>query len=96
VREVLTGHASKTRGSGQSGVACQPTSRLQQQANTGYAPREEGDDLHGLGRLSAGPGGKLSANAEAADDPVIKQEHFELAVVCEQVANSIEDRLPGG
>jgi hypothetical protein len=34
--------------------------------------------------------------AEAADDPVIKQEHFELAVVCEQVANSIEDRLPGG
>jgi len=34
--------------------------------------------------------------ADAADDPLIKQEHFELAAVCEEVANYIEDRLTGG
>jgi hypothetical protein len=34
--------------------------------------------------------------AETADDPLVKQEHFELAAVCEEVANSIGDRLPGG
>jgi hypothetical protein len=34
--------------------------------------------------------------AEAADDPVIKQEHFELAAICDEVANHMEDRLTGG
>ena len=34
--------------------------------------------------------------AETAEDPLVKQEHFELAAVCEEVANSIGDRLPGG
>jgi hypothetical protein len=28
--------------------------------------------------------------------PIVKQEHFELATVCEEVANHIEDRLTGG
>ena len=34
--------------------------------------------------------------AETAQDPLVKQEHFELAAVCEDVANGIGDRLPGG
>jgi hypothetical protein len=34
--------------------------------------------------------------AEIAQDPLVKQEHFELAAVCEEVANNIGDRLPGG
>jgi hypothetical protein len=34
--------------------------------------------------------------AEAAEDPLIKQEHFELAAICEEVANHIEDRRTGG
>jgi hypothetical protein len=34
--------------------------------------------------------------AETAEDPFIKQEFVELAAVCEEVANSIEDRLPSG
>ena len=34
--------------------------------------------------------------AETANDPLVKQEHFELAAVCEEVANHIEDRLTGG
>jgi hypothetical protein len=34
--------------------------------------------------------------AESAEDPLVKQEHFELAAVCEEVANGIGDRLPGG
>ena len=34
--------------------------------------------------------------AEAPEDLLIKQEHFELAAVCEEVANHIEDRLTGG
>ena len=34
--------------------------------------------------------------AEIAEDPLVKQEHFELAAVCEEVANNIGDRLPGG
>ena len=34
--------------------------------------------------------------AESAEDPLIKQEHLELAAICEEVANHIEDRLPGG
>jgi hypothetical protein len=34
--------------------------------------------------------------AETTKDPLIKQELFELAVVCEEVANNIEDRQPGG
>ncbi len=34
--------------------------------------------------------------AEEAKDDFVKQELLELAVVCEEVANSIEDRLTGG
>jgi len=34
--------------------------------------------------------------AEQAYDPVIKDELLELASVCEEVANNIEDHLPGG
>jgi hypothetical protein len=34
--------------------------------------------------------------AETAEDPLIKQELLELAATCEEVANNIEDRLPGG
>ena len=34
--------------------------------------------------------------AEQTDDPVIKAEMLELASVCEEVANNIEDRLTGG
>jgi len=34
--------------------------------------------------------------AEKAEDPSIKQDLLDLAVVCEDVANDIEDRIPGG
>jgi hypothetical protein len=34
--------------------------------------------------------------AEIAEDSLVEQEHFELAAVCEEVANNIGDRLPGG
>ena len=34
--------------------------------------------------------------ADEAKDDFIKKELLELAVVCEEVANSIEDRLTGG
>ena len=34
--------------------------------------------------------------AETAEDPFIKRELLDLAAVCEEVANSMEDRLPGG
>jgi hypothetical protein len=34
--------------------------------------------------------------AEQTDDPVIKNEMLELASVCEEVADNIEDRLTGG
>ena len=34
--------------------------------------------------------------AEQADDPVVKNELLELASVCEEVANNIEDHLAGG
>jgi hypothetical protein len=34
--------------------------------------------------------------AEQADDAVVKNEMFELASVCEDVANNIEDNLTGG
>jgi hypothetical protein len=34
--------------------------------------------------------------AERADDPVVKNELLELASVCEEVANNIEDHLTGG
>ena len=32
----------------------------------------------------------------AAEDPSIKQELLDLAVVCEEAADNIEDRMPGG
>jgi hypothetical protein len=34
--------------------------------------------------------------AETADDPVLKEELLDLAATCEEVANNIEDRTPGG
>jgi len=34
--------------------------------------------------------------AEKAEDAVVKQEFLELADVCEDVANNIEDRLTSG
>ena len=34
--------------------------------------------------------------ADQRDDPVIKNEMLDLALVCEDVANNIEDRLTGG
>jgi hypothetical protein len=34
--------------------------------------------------------------AEKAEDPLIKQEFFELAEVCEEVANNIDDRRASG
>jgi hypothetical protein len=34
--------------------------------------------------------------AEKTEDAVIKQELFELAAVCEEVANTMEDRLTSG
>jgi hypothetical protein len=34
--------------------------------------------------------------AEQADDPVVKNELLELASVCEEVADNIEDHLTGG
>jgi hypothetical protein len=34
--------------------------------------------------------------AEQADDPVVKHEMLELASVCEEIANNIEDHLTGG
>jgi len=34
--------------------------------------------------------------AEQTDDPVVKNEMLELASVCVEVANNIEDHLAGG
>jgi hypothetical protein len=34
--------------------------------------------------------------AEQTDDPIIKNEMLELASVCEEIANDIEDHLTGG
>jgi hypothetical protein len=34
--------------------------------------------------------------AETAEDLRIKQELLDLAAICEEVANNIEDRMPGG
>jgi hypothetical protein len=34
--------------------------------------------------------------AEQVDDPVVKHEMLELASVCKEVANNIEDHLTGG
>jgi len=34
--------------------------------------------------------------AEKAEDLSIKQELLDLAVVCEDVANDLDDRIPGG
>ena len=34
--------------------------------------------------------------AETAEDPSLKEELFVLAAVCEEAANNIKDRMPGG
>jgi hypothetical protein len=39
---------------------------------------------------------KYRQAAEQTDDPAIKDELLELASVCEEVANNIEDHLTGG
>jgi hypothetical protein len=39
---------------------------------------------------------KFRQLAETAEDSSIKQELLDLAAVCEEVANNIEDRMPGG
>ena len=39
---------------------------------------------------------KFRQLAETAEDPSIKQELLDLAAVCEEVANNIEDRMPDG
>jgi hypothetical protein len=39
---------------------------------------------------------KYRALAEGALDPAIKVEFFELADICEEVANKIEDRMTAG
>ena len=39
---------------------------------------------------------KFRQLAETAEDPPIKQELLDLAAICEEVANNIEDRMPGG
>ena len=39
---------------------------------------------------------KFRQLAETAVDSSIKQELLDLAAVCEEVANNIEDRMPGG
>jgi hypothetical protein len=39
---------------------------------------------------------KYRALAEKAEDPLIKQELLELAEVCEEVANNIDDRRASG
>jgi hypothetical protein len=49
-----------------------------------------------LGRLSARRAAKYRQFAEMAEDLAIKQELLELAEVCEEGANNMEDRIPGG
>ena len=39
---------------------------------------------------------KFRQLAETAEDLSIKQELLDLVAVCEEVANNIEDRMPGG
>ena len=39
---------------------------------------------------------KFRQLAETAEDPLVKQELLELAATCEEVANNLEDRAPGG
>jgi hypothetical protein len=34
--------------------------------------------------------------AKTAEDPSLKEELFDLAAVCEEAANNIEDGMPGG
>lgn len=34
--------------------------------------------------------------ADKAEDPMVQQEFLDLAEVCEEVANKIEDRMTGG
>lgn len=39
---------------------------------------------------------KFRQLAEQAEDGLVKRELNELAAICEEVANTIEDRLPAG
>jgi hypothetical protein len=52
--------------------------------------------MYGVGRLSAAQAAMYRQLAEKAEDAVVKQELLELADVCEEVANNIEDRLTSG
>ena len=47
-------------------------------------------------RMDWGDSAKYRQLAEAAEDPLVKQELLDLAAVCEEVANNIDDRLPSG
>ena len=47
-----------------------------------------------LCRVSGRNGGQFMA--EQAEDPLIKQELLELAAVCDEVADNIEDRMTAG
>ena len=55
-----------------------------------------GGDMYGVGRLSPATGGHVSTTAEKAEDAVVRKELLDLADVCEEVANNIEDRLASG
>jgi hypothetical protein len=49
-----------------------------------------------LGWLPSARGIDVSATCGKTENVFGKQELFDLAAVCEEVANSIEDRLTGG
>jgi hypothetical protein len=53
--------------------------------------RFQGDGVASINMSSIG-----ALSDEEADDPVVKTELLELASVCEEVANNIEDHLTGG
>lgn len=39
---------------------------------------------------------KFRALAEATPDPQLQEEYFDLAEVCEEIANEVEERATGG
>ena len=82
-----------------SGV--EPKSKLHPQPITGNASLHPFTIAKGKGRMDwddylRDQSARYRHLAEAAEDPLIKQEHFELASICEEVANHIEDRRTGG
>jgi hypothetical protein len=51
---------------------------------------------HALLRLSPGASGEISATCGNQEDASVKQELLELAAVCEEVANEIDDQRTSG